>query len=60
MYQNITWFQKIIWEEEFEDNKKYTFSAAPDEDLYDRVLKEVESQTWKYFIWLQTISFHKP
>jgi len=54
------WFQKIIWEEEFESNKKYTFSAAPDGDLYDRVLKEVEAQTWKYFIWLQTISFHKP
>ena len=54
------WFQKIIWEEEFEKNKKYTFESAPDGELYDRVLKEVESQTWKYFIWLQTISFHKP
>ena len=54
------WFQKIIWEEEFENNKKYTFESAPDGDLYDRVLQEVQSQTWKYFIWLQTISFHKP
>ena len=54
------WFQKIIWEEEFKNNKKYTFDAAPDKDLYDRVLKEVKNQTWKYFIWLQTISFHKP
>ena len=54
------WFQKIIWEEEFEKNKKYTFESAPDEDLYDRVLQEVQVQTWKYFIWLQTISFHKP
>ena len=54
------WFQKIIWEEEFEDNKKYTFDAAPDGELYDRVLQEVQTQTWKYFIWLQTISFHKP
>jgi len=54
------WFQKIIWEEEFEKNKKYTFESAPDEDLYDRVLQEVQAQTWKYFIWLQTISFHKP
>ncbi len=54
------WFQKIIWEEEFEKNKKYTFESAPDWDLYDRVLQEVQAQTWKYFIWLQTISFHKP
>jgi len=54
------WFQKILWEEEFENNKKYTFESAPDGDLYDRVLQEVQAQTWKYFIWLQTISFHKP
>ena len=54
------WFQKIIWEEEFEKNKKYTFESAPDEDLYNRVLQEVQAQTWKYMIWLQTISFHKP
>ena len=54
------WFQKIIWEEEFEDRKIYTFEAAPDRDLYDRVLQEVQAQTWKYFIGLQTISFHKP
>ena len=54
------WFQKIIWEEEFEDKKTYTFEAAPDRDLYDRDLQEIQVQTWKYFIWLQTISFHKP
>ena len=54
------WFQKIIWEEEFEKNKKYTFDSAPDEDLYNRVLDEIQTQTWKYFIWLQTISYHKP
>ncbi len=54
------WFQKIIWEEEFEKDKKYVFGAAPDDKLYDRVLQEVQNQTWKYFIWLQTISFHKP
>ena len=58
----LSWagFQKIIWEEEFSSKRKYTFDAAPDGDLYDRVLQEVQSQTWKYFIWLQTISFHKP
>lgn len=54
------WFQKIIGEEEFEDKKTYTFESAPDWELYNRVLEEVQSQTWKYFIWLQTISFHKP
>lgn len=54
------WFQKIIWEEEFEKDKKYVFGAAPDGVLFDRVLEEVQIQTWKYFIWLQTISFHKP
>ena len=58
----LSWagFQKIIWEEEFESKRKYTFDAAPDGDLYDRVLDEIQAQTWKYFIWLQTISFHKP
>ena len=54
------WFQKIIWEEEFKNNKKYTFDAAPDRELYDRALQEFKNQTWKFFIWLQTISFHKP
>ena len=54
------WFQKIIWEEAFSGSTKYTFDAAPDGELYDRVLQEVQNQTWKYFIWLQTISFHKP
>ena len=54
------WFQKIIWEEAFSGSKKYTFDAAPDGELYGRVLQEVQNQTWKYFIWLQTISFHKP
>ena len=59
-FLSLAWFQKIIWEEEFENNEKYTFDSAPDEELYDRVLQEVQNQTWKYFIWLQTISFHKP
>lgn len=54
------WFQKIIWEEAFKNKKKYTFDAAPDKDLYDRALTEMLNQTWKYFIWLQTISYHKP
>ena len=54
------WFQKIIWEEEFTGSEIYTFDSAPDRDLYDRVLQEIQIQTWKYFIGLQTISFHKP
>jgi hypothetical protein len=28
----------------------YAFESAPDGDLYDRVLQEVQSQTGKYFI----------
>ena len=54
------WFQTIIWEEAFTGSKMYAFESAPDGDLYDRVLQEVHSQTGKFFIWLQTISFHKP
>ena len=54
------WFQKIIWEEAFEDKKKYSFNSAPDEYLYEKALNEIKNQTWKYFIGLQTISFHGP
>lgn len=54
------WFQTIIWEETFTWSKAYAFDSAPDWDLYDRVLQEVQAQTGKYFIWLQTISFHRP
>ena len=54
------WFQTIIWEEAFTGSKMYAFEAAPDGDLYDRVLQEIQNQTGKYFIWLQTISFHRP
>ena len=59
-FLSMAWFHNIIWEEAFEGKKTYTFESAPDWDLYDRVLQEVKVQTWKYFIWLQTISFHKP
>lgn len=54
------WFQTIIWEEAFSGSKMYAFESAPDGDLYDRVLQEIQVQTGKYFIWLQTISFHRP
>lgn len=54
------WFQKIIWEENFEHEKKYTFYAAPDELLYRKALQEVQNQTGTFLIWLQTISFHGP
>lgn len=59
-FLTTAWFQKIIWEEEFKDQKKYTFDSAPDWDLYERALQEINNQTWKYFLWLQTISFHRP
>ena len=53
------WFQTIIWEEAF-TGSKFSFESAPDWDLYDRALQEIQNQTWKYFIGMQTISFHKP
>lgn len=58
----LSWagFETIIWEEAFTGSKLYAFESAPDGDLYDRVLEEVKAQTGKYFIWLQTISFHRP
>ena len=52
------WFQKIIWEEFFKNKRKYTMNAAPDWDLYDKVISEIKNQKWNYFIWLQTISLH--
>lgn len=54
------WFKKIIWEEAFKNNKEYTFDAAPDGDLYTKALEEVKAQTWKYFMSIPSISFHRP
>ena len=54
------WFQTIIWEEAFESEQKYTFDSVPDGKLYERILQEIQNQTWKYFIGWQTISFHTP
>ena len=54
------WFENIIWEESFTKNKKYVFDAAPDEILYDKTLLEINKQKSPYFIWLQTVSSHKP
>lgn len=54
------WFKKIIGEEAFEDVEHYTFSSAPDEYLYETAINELSKQKWKFFIWMQTISFHKP
>ena len=47
-------------EKDFWDWKHYTFNAAPDEALYDKTIDVVKSQTWSYFIGLQTISSHTP
>ena len=55
-----SWFKKIIGEESFEDVEHYTFASAPDEYLYKEALKEISKQEWKFFIWMQTISFHQP
>lgn len=53
-------YQTIIWEEAFEDKPKYTFDAAPDEDLYEKAIEVVQAQTWNFFLTLQTISSHTP
>lgn len=54
------WFQEIIWEEAFQNKEIYTFQSAPDWDLYEKTLEKVREQQWKYFIGLNTISFHTP
>lgn len=53
-------YQTIIWEEAFEDKPKYTFDAAPDENLYEKAIEVVQAQTWNFFLTLQTISSHTP
>lgn len=53
-------FQNIIWSEAFSWKKKYTFDAAPDQDLYDKSLEVVDSKTGKFFMAMQTISTHEP
>jgi hypothetical protein len=55
-----SWFKKIIGEEAFEKAEYYTFFSAPDEYLYKTAINELLKQEWKFFIWMQTISFHKP
>jgi len=56
-------FEEIIGEESFKNKKKYVFEAAPDKDLYDKIIEEIEkkSQTSQpFFIGSQTISLHTP
>lgn len=55
-------FQSIIGEENFKDEKKYVFDAAPDHVLYEKALEI--AQSWSVerpiFLVMQTISSHKP
>lgn len=53
-------YQTIIWEEAFEDKPKYTFDAAPDENLYEKAIEVIQAQTWNFFLTMQTISSHTP
>ncbi|MBU0627492.1 hypothetical protein KKG31_03170 [Patescibacteria group bacterium] len=54
-------FQTIIGEENFEDEKKYMFDAAPDHVLYEKALELVQSENKEsYFLAMQTISSHTP
>ena len=54
------WFKKVVWEEAFQNKKHYVEDTASDKDLYDNILHEIQTQTWKYFISLPTMSFHNP
>ena len=61
----LSWikFDEIIWDEQFINEKKYVFDAAPDKVLYDKALKiisQLQGGSWNYFLNLQTISSHKP
>jgi phosphoglycerol transferase MdoB-like AlkP superfamily enzyme len=63
-------FDRIIGEEEFTQEKKYVFNAAPDGALYTKTLALIDQSNKQanqennlqkpYFITLQTISAHKP
>lgn len=53
-------FKNIIWPENFSGEKIYTFGAAPDHVLYQKMLDISEQQTGKYFLVWQTISSHTP
>lgn len=57
--ENI-WFSNIIWPEMFSGEKSYTFDAAPDHVLYQKMLNITSVQTGKYFLVGQTISSHTP
>lgn len=54
------WFTKIVGEEAFSDQERYTFDSAPDHILYNKTLQTIRQQSWSYLLVLQTISFHKP
>ena len=54
------WFKKVVWEEAFQNKKHYVEDTASDKDLYDNILHEIQTQTWKYFISSPTMSFHNP
>ncbi len=61
----LSWlqFQKIIGEEEFKNEKKYVFNAAPDNSLYNKaidIVKEYQTGSKPYFLAMQTISSHRP
>lgn len=57
--ENI-WFSNIIWPEMFSGEKTYTFDAAPDAVLYQKILDISLEQKDNYFLVWQTISSHTP
>ena len=55
-------FENIIWEEAFTDKEKYSFEAASDKELYNKIIEKTEEnlQIEKPFLIAgQTISFHE-
>lgn len=57
---NRLWFDKVIWEDAFSWFDTYTFGAAADEHLYNRMLADIDNNPNKKMFIGQTISTHIP
>jgi len=55
-------FDTIVWPEAFSGQETYTFDAAPDKALFERIAQDAAaySGTQPFFVAAQTISLHKP
>lgn len=57
---NRLWFDQVVGEDAFSNFDTYTFGAAADEHLYNRMLKDIDSNPNKKMFVGQTISTHIP